>query len=242
MRTSSLLFLGASFVLIACSSEDSSGLATNQLRADYSVTVDTFGKGSFRAEANFEKEGDTFTSVRLDGTDTITVTTDKDPSLALAYDSTAQLYSTSLDGGGDRTTASFVLARAQGTSTSKIPLPSVLTLTTPAPMASVPYGDGTGNVDFTWSNSLSGAKVTVQGFPSCDDNAISLTTSSANGPDTGTISVPMSTLLVGAPTAGGQCITVRLTRQVTGTPDSQIAGDSSIDAERMDYVKIVIMP
>lgn len=244
MNKNRLALLGAALAMTACSKADSSGLSTNQIQADYHFDVDTFGgKASVHAQADLYKDGDLTTHIHLDGADTVSIATDNDPPLQLSYDSSLVVYSADFDGASDRKSLSFILDRgSNGRSTTTVALPGAVALTAPLPMATVPYAGGTGTVDFTWTNAIAGATAEVTAFPSCDPNALQASTASTQDSDTGTLSVPMSTLIVGAPAAGGQCILVRITRVIHTNADAQLHSDSFVEATREDYVELTIMP
>lgn len=226
--------------LIACSSTSSTNVATSQFKPFFEVDVDTTGKGSTYVGVIFDQPG-SLTQVRLEGGDTVTFKTDKDPSLPLGYDSGLQVYNNTIQAVTDRSFVTIVLTRASGTSApnSTVQLPAALALTAPAANANVPYGGGTGKLALTWSNAISGATVDFSTSP-CGGAAFSSKTNS--GPDNGTFTLATSDLLVGAPAASGSCVSIRMTRHVNGTLDPAYAPSGTFTARREDYVQVTVMP
>jgi hypothetical protein len=85
-----------------------------------------------------------------------------------------------------------------------------------------------------------GANVTLGAFP-C--GGASVGTANKMGPDNGSFMLKTSDIIVGAPQAGGSCITICLKRAVTGTVDPALdVGDSHFDITRSDYVSVNVMP
>jgi hypothetical protein len=226
---------------IACSSTSSSSLATNQITPSFSVKVDTDPANPQTFISAVLKQTGTTTDVQLAAGDALTASTDKDASLTLAYDGTLHVYSTTLTKVSDRTTLTFALTRASGTSapSSTVQLPAPMALTAPAANAQVTYSGGTGMLTLTWSNAISGA--TMYFFPNpC--NGVMASSSVITGPDNGTFTIATSNLVVSAPSAAGECVQIRMERDVTGTVDPAFGAGGTLKVTHYDYVTINVVP
>ncbi|MEO7109174.1 MAG: hypothetical protein ABI183_01945 [Polyangiaceae bacterium] len=233
-------FSAVSCALFACSTDSSSGRPTNQIQPNFSVTVDTASPGSTYIGAILGEPGDgDFDNVQLSGGDTLIAKTDKDASIALPYDSTLQAYSTTLEKVIDRKTVTFVLTRANGGSApnSTVTLPDAVAVTSPAANAKVSAASG--NVQIAWSNPLATGKMQYVAYP-CGSAATTTNTESSS--DTGSFSFPVSSIISGAPTAAGQCITIQINRQVPGTFDPAFDQGGTFSADRFDYVNFLLTP
>lgn len=226
--------------IVACSSTSSTGVPTNHFKPFFDVDVDTVGKGSTYVGVIFDQPG-TLTQVRLEGGDSVTFKTDKDPSLPLGYDSGLQVYNNTIKDVTDRTFVTIMLTRSSGTSapSSTVQLPAALALTAPMPSAQVTYGAGSGKLVVTWTNIIAGATVDFSPSP-CGGAAVS--TKPLSGPDNGSFTLGASDLLVSAPPAAGSCVSIRMTRHVNGTIDPAYSQDGTFTARREDYVQVNVVP
>jgi hypothetical protein len=230
------------FTQLGCATKSSSSLGTDQIAPVFDVKVDTVANGANTfISAVLNQPGGTLSRVKLADGDALSARTDKDANLAFTYSDSLQIYSLSLDKVTDRASVTISLARASGAAapSSTVQLPAAVALTEPAAKAQVPYGGGTGMLSIAWSNAVSGATVTFFTSP-CGGGGAS--TKDLHATDTGTFSIATADLLVGAPPAAGQCVTIKIVRSVTGTVDPAFAPNSTFTASRADYVDVTVMP
>jgi hypothetical protein len=232
-------FSVVSLSLSACSTDSSSGRATNQIQPDFDVSVDTANGGSTYMSAIMGESGGSLSNVQLDSGDVISAKSDTNPSIALPYDSTLQIYSTTLEKVDNFKTVTFVFTRASGTGApnSTVTLPDAIALTSPAPNAQVSAASG--NVPIAWSNASANGHMHYFAYP-CGSAAG--TTDDQDSDDTGSFSFPVSAIVGAAPTAAGQCITLRIERVVPGTFDPAFDQGGTFSAERFDYVNFLLTP
>jgi hypothetical protein len=124
-----------------------------------------------------------------------------------------------------------------GAPSSTVAIPPPLKLDAPAPKAKVAYAAG--HIQVTWSNKDAGATVSAQAYPCAEQRPFRVTT--ADGPDHGSVSVPIAEALKQKP-AAPVCVTVDVTRRATGTIDPALGPSSRIVGERHDYVDVTITP
>jgi hypothetical protein len=223
------------FLVGACATTSSAGKDTSSFKPYFHVTVDTQDNSTL-IDAIMGQEDD-LTNIQLANGDSITATTDKDPTLNLSYDGTLQEYNTTLNA-TDRKTVTYVLKRTSGASapSSVAPLPDAVALTAPTAMAKVSAASG--NISLKWGNTVMGATMHFFAYP-CG-SAAAATSNDQTGMDMGSFTFPVSAIVSAAPTAAGQCIEIRIQRDVNGTLDPAFAKDATIFATRYDYVQILL--
>ena len=232
-------FAVVSLSLLGCSTDSSSGRPTSQIQPFFDVQVDSANGGSTYLSAIMGEPDGSLTNVQLDSGDVISAKSDKDATIALPYDSSLQIYSTTIKNVTDRKTVTFVLTRSNGggAPSSTVSIPDPITLT--APGANAKISAATGNVAVAWSNTNAAATAHFFAYP-CGSAAG--TTDDQSADDTGTFSFPVSSIVSAAPTAAGQCITLRIEREVPGTFDPAFDQGGTFGAERYDYVNFMLTP
>ena len=224
-----------------CATASSAGMPTNKIKPAFEVKVDAMpsAPGTF-VSAVLNQDG-SLSRVLLAPGDTLAASSDKDAQIALAYDGTLQIFTATLDKVTDRATLSFALSRAAGGQggTATVQLPAPLALTAPTPNQQVSYAGGAGKAQLTWSNPIGDGKVHVFPFP-CGSAAVS--TRVHEGADSGSFAIATKDLVIGAPPASGQCVTIRIQRDVPGTVDPAFAPGSKLTATRYDYVNVSVVP
>lgn len=210
-------------LLLACGTDSSQDQPTDQIVPSFSVDVDTQNGGSTYISAILG-EPDSLTDVELKGGDELVVSSDTTARIALSYDSSLQVYSTTLKGVDDFKTVNFDLNRTNGANapSSSVTLPGSIAVTAPAANAQVSAASGT--VHVTWSNADTNVRgVHFFAYP-CGSVSTSNDDQGVDG-DPGSFDLPVSSIVGEAPTAAGQCITLTIRRDVAGTFDPAYSTD-----------------
>ncbi len=230
------LLLSLAFA-IACSSTGSSSLATGNMKAYLTASIDDDAKTTlFQAILS----QDLTTDVVLDSGDTLTVTTDKDTNLPFTLGDLHVYHSPTIQA-TDRATATISLHRAAGVSapSSIAAIPPAFAFTSPVPQVSVAYAGGTGTLSLAWSNPVAGATVWAAANP-CNGARVS-TGGAPTVADTGTYAIPTKDLTVGAPTSP-QCIKINVWRLVHAKADPAFKANSTFDTTRVISIQITLTP
>jgi hypothetical protein len=209
----------------------SNTLATSSLRAFYKVEVSTIAPAQTRLNAGFYSGA---SPVELAAGDTLAASTDKDPNVALSpmmgmY--TAQIPAV------DRTQFTFQLTRANGPAAkSTVTIPALMTISSPA--AGHTLSHASGNAVITWSNPTPGARVHAFAGP-CSGIQVGDT---AEVDDTGTYTLPMSKVIIGAAPTAPTCTRLYVIRKMTGTTDPGFAAGSKFETASTVTVEVLVGP
>ncbi|HEY8075014.1 MAG TPA: hypothetical protein VIF62_12915 [Labilithrix sp.] len=225
--------------VVACS-KDSSDLTTDNIGAQYIVTLNddpTAPSQNTTMEAYLDDAtvGGTQDKVDLTGSDALVVTTDKNDNVNLPHESLGHYLATIPN--VDRTSFTFQLKRSAGASSSPVTLPDHLALTDSPDGKSIA---ASGMVHFAWSNQAKGGKLTLHASHHVC-SGVTLSNDSVDLPfdDTGTLDVAVSSLGGVAP-ASGECIDIAIQRAVTSNADAALAYGSSVTSKRTDRYKITV--
>ena len=209
----------------------SNTLATSALRAFFKVEVSTIAPPSTRLNAGFYSG---MSPVELAAGDTLAVSTDKDPSVALTP--SMGMYTGQISA-VDRTQFTFLLTRANGPAAkSTVTIPPLMTITSPPPKTTIAHASG--NVVITWSNPTPGARVHAFASP-CSGIQVGDT---AEVDDTGTYTLPMSKVILGAPPKEPVCTRLYVMRKATGTTDAAFAAGSKLETSSTVTVEVLVGP
>lgn len=230
------LTLGSIACVASGCSTPSTGLATSDLTADFHVDVNDDPQLLQTEVYGFVKKG--LNDVILGDGDTLNFSTEKDAKQVLPKNN-LNFYKVVMKGVTDRSQFTFSLTRTSATSapSSTITVPAALALTAPTKGDAVSYAGG--KLDIAWSNPVSGGTIHVFAYP-CGGAAAS--TQDVSAPDSGTLRMKTSDLIVGSPPTSPQCVTVRILRSSTGTVDPAFAAKSTFVADRYDYVDVSLGP
>jgi hypothetical protein len=226
---------------IACSSTSSNGIPTSQISAYYTFDVSDAPQSATNAGAVLSQGKSVDSNIQIATGDTLTWKTDTDPAVSLDWDNFAKDYGSNTKTTAGGTTVTISLTRTDGTSApnSTAPIPAAIAFTAPMPMANVSYAGGSGSVTVSWSNHI-GAQVRPFVYP-CGSAAAG--TGDAYVADSGSLVINASELTSTAPPASGQCVTIQIDRQITGTVDPAMdVADSSFLSTRHSFINVNVVP